>query len=307
MVCRFRALGLAMALAPFLSVPQADAATQEPQRDQAQTTQPTSHRPLAANAAVKHNPALAEGAKPHAVVRHGGGPQCVPFARNASGIIVSGNAHLWWGNAAGVYARGQVPEASSVLSFRANRSMRLGHVAVVNRVIDSRQIEIDHANWAGPGGRKGLISRGVSVVDVSNNNDWTAVRVKLGRTDNYGSIYPTNGFIYERPANSGTMLAAAPAHADPDGARLSAPGPIDLYSVRTAALVSIAVAPTTFTLMPELNAAPRDLRPRDSQQSTKDNSGYASVSYVGGTYEQVAEAPVTSRRTLRRGPNRRTH
>ena len=64
----------------------------------------------------------------------GGGISCVPFARNDSGISVSGNAWQWWGNAAGVYARGNVPEPGSVLTFRANGRMRLGHVAVVSRV-----------------------------------------------------------------------------------------------------------------------------------------------------------------------------
>ena len=46
----------------------------------------------------------------------GGGISCVPFARNASGIAVGGNAWQWWNNAAGVYARGSVPESGSVLA-----------------------------------------------------------------------------------------------------------------------------------------------------------------------------------------------
>ena len=46
------------------------------------------------------------------------------------------------------------------------------------------------------------------VVDVSESNDWTAVRVSLGRSGLIsGSVYPTYGFIYDRP-DSGTMLTA---------------------------------------------------------------------------------------------------
>ncbi len=153
----------------------------------------------------------------------GGRLQCVPFARENTGIELSGNASAWWDNAAGVYARGARPEVGSVLNFRANGRMRMGHVAVVSNVVDSRNIEIDHANWAGAGA--GNISRNITVVDVSERNDWTAVRVALGRTGEYGSVYPTFGFIYDR-ADSGVMTANA----------------------------GIAATPV-------LNAAPRDLRP----------------------------------------------
>jgi len=130
--------------------------------------------------------------------RHGryGGLQCVTYARSASGIDIRGNAGNWWENAEGTYARGGVPEPGSVLSFRSTGHMRYGHVAVVSEVINSRTIEIDHANWAWA---RGSVSRGTSVVDVSPNNDWTAVRVGFGHAGEYGSIYPTFGFIYPRP------------------------------------------------------------------------------------------------------------
>ncbi len=151
---------------------------------------------------------------------HYAGISCVPYARDATGITVAGNAWQWWDNSAGTYQRGNVPEPGGVLAFRANGRMRLGHVAVVSRVVNSREIEIDQANWAGGG-----IARGVPVVDVSESNDWTAVRVGLGRSDSFGSIYPTYGFIYDRP-DTGTLLTA-----------ITAP-----------------------TVQPELNEAPRDLR-----------------------------------------------
>lgn len=139
----------------------------------------------------------------------GGGISCVPYARNVSGIQVAGNAWQWWDNADGVYARGRVPEAGSVLAFRSNGRMRLGHVAVVSRVINAREIEIDHANW---GGYHGGVARGIAVVDVSEANNWTAVRVGLAHSGEFGSVYPTYGFIYDRP-DTGVLMAknAAPA------------------------------------------------------------------------------------------------
>jgi len=126
----------------------------------------------------------------------GGGLQCVPFARENTGIELSGNANTWWDAAAGVYERGSKPEVGSILNFRATGHMRMGHVAVVSNVLNNRTIEIDHANWG-----RGRISRDMTVVDVSANNDWTAVRVGGGT-----GLYPTYGFIYDRPDN-GTMVA----------------------------------------------------------------------------------------------------
>jgi surface antigen len=140
-----------------------------------------------------------------------GGISCVPFARNASGIAVGGNAWQWWDNAAGVYARGRIPESGSVLAFQSNGRMRLGHVAVVSRVINPREIEIEHANWWSAG-MYGGVARNIPVVDVSAANDWTAVRVGIGGNGQFGSVYPTYGFIYDR-ADTGQMLVARAAPA----------------------------------------------------------------------------------------------
>jgi surface antigen len=139
-------------------------------------------------------------------VSHWGGISCVPFARAATGMSVKGNAHAWWDSAAGSYERGFRPEAGSILTFRSTQRMRLGHVAVVARVIDSRTVEVDHANWAGPGGQgKGRVARSVPVIDVSERNDWSAVQVGLPG-GGFGSVYPTYGFIYDRP-DRGMMVA----------------------------------------------------------------------------------------------------
>ena len=126
------------------------------------------------------------------------GISCVPYAREVSGINVSGDAWQWWNHADGLYARGDRPEVGSVLNFRANGRMRLGHVAVVMRVVNPREVVVDHANWPS-GGMPGRISRNVTVVDVSEANNWSAVRVELGRSGDFGSVYPTYGFIYNRP------------------------------------------------------------------------------------------------------------
>ena len=208
-----------------VAAPSADAA---PSRHQPATHQPAAKYAYHNAQYAGHGSRLAAHGRflPHGRrYAHGGGISCVPFARNDSGISVAGNAWEWWDNAAGVYARGSVPEPGSVLTFRANGRMRLGHVAVVSRIINAREVEVDHANWWGPG-MYGGVARNIPVVDVSEANDWTAVRVGLADGEKFGSVYPTYGFIYDRP-DTGVMVAS---HA--------APAP-----------------------QPELNPAPADLRP----------------------------------------------
>jgi surface antigen len=179
----------------------------------------------------------------------------VPFARMESGIAVGGNAWQWWDNAAGTYARGATPEPGSVLAFRANGRMRLGHVAVVARVINPRQVLIDHANWPSGGGYGG-VSEAIPVVDVSEANDWSAVRVALGASGEFGSVYPTYGFIYDRPDN-GTIAAHRGATAG-QTAELN-PAPRDLRNTTPRAVrryEEVAEAPlhargrSTVVLMP---------------------------------------------------------
>jgi surface antigen len=136
------------------------------------------------------------------------GISCVPYARQVTGMAISGNGWQWWDNAAGTYARGYRPEPGSVLAFRSSGRMRYGHVAVVSQVLGPRQVLINHANWAGPGIRRGSVMHGVSVIDVSPANNWTDVRVQVGHdAQNFGRNYPTYGFIYNRPA--GSMMAQA--------------------------------------------------------------------------------------------------
>lgn len=123
--------------------------------------------------------------------------QCAPYAREISGIDIHGNANTWWGQAAGKYERGSTPVEGSVLSFESTRRMRLGHVAMVSRVVSEREVLLTHANWS----RRGGVERDVRAVDVSPAGDWSQVRVWFGPVGGLGtSTYPTNGFIYSGSA-----------------------------------------------------------------------------------------------------------
>jgi hypothetical protein len=121
--------------------------------------------------------------------------QCAPYARNLSGIDLYGNAWTWWQHANGVYARGNRPVVGAALIFKPKRDMPAGHVAVVTRVLSAREITVDHANW-GQRGLRGKVQHGVRVIDVSDNNDWSLVRVWYPPVRDFGSAYDVYGFIY---------------------------------------------------------------------------------------------------------------
>jgi surface antigen len=123
--------------------------------------------------------------------------QCVPYARAASGIDLRGDAWRWWNAAAGVYERGHAPRLGAVIVFQKFGKMRLGHVAVVQQMVNSREILIDHANWGNRHTGRGRVAKMVSVRDVSPRNDWTRVQVWNEGARDYGPrAYPTYGFIY---------------------------------------------------------------------------------------------------------------
>src|SRR5690606_21062136 len=99
--------------------------------------------------------------------------QCVPYARQVSGIRLYGDAHSWWNQAEGRYARGSRPRIGAVMAFQPHGKSRFGHVAAVSRIIDSRTVLIRHANWSPIDGRRGQIEDDVAAVDVSPDNDWS--------------------------------------------------------------------------------------------------------------------------------------
>ncbi|MCJ2184535.1 CHAP domain-containing protein [Novosphingobium sp. 1949] len=128
--------------------------------------------------------------------------ECVPYARELSGIAIYGDAYTWWTKAQGRYARGHVPRVGAVMAIRPYGNSQLGHVATVARVIDSRTILLDHANWSYPG----KIERNVTALDVSPDNDWSEVRIWYGPSQTLGvSHWPVEGFIYNARPGSGPV------------------------------------------------------------------------------------------------------
>ncbi len=127
--------------------------------------------------------------------------QCARFAREFSGIEIRGDAWTWWQLAEGRYARGNRPRVGAVLSLPPAGTMRLGHVATVTRVLGDREIAVTHANWSPINGTRGQIERDVLIRDVSDNNDWSRVRVWFAPVADLGTTaWPVNGFIYPVPA-----------------------------------------------------------------------------------------------------------
>lgn len=123
--------------------------------------------------------------------------QCAPFAREISGVDIFGNAKTWWYQAEGRYARGAEPKLGAVMTFKPTRSMPMGHVAMVSKIVSDREVLIDHANWSTINGRRGHIERGARVIDVSAKGDWSEVRVWYAPLKGLGtSSYPLYGFIY---------------------------------------------------------------------------------------------------------------
>lgn len=107
------------------------------------------------------------------VVRSGARIQCVPFAREKSGVDLRGDAKTWWTQASGVYERDKTPEVGSVIVMRGYNGADRGHVAVVRAVLSDRAIVVDHANWL----NEGEVTLNVPVKDVSKRGDWSEVRV----------------------------------------------------------------------------------------------------------------------------------
>ncbi len=166
-------------------------------------------------------PAMAETNRAIEPVPGGGGAesprylQCVPYARQVSGIRIFGDAYRWWEQAEGRYARGSSPRIGAVMAFRPHGNMRLGHVAAVSQIVDSRTVLLRHANWSPINGRRGQIEDDVRAVDVSPGNDWSAVRVWFGPTEALGTTqWPVRGFIYNQPVNGGRAGPAQWASAD---------------------------------------------------------------------------------------------
>lgn len=132
--------------------------------------------------------------------------ECVPYARNISGVQIWGDAVTWWAQADGKYVRSGRPAEGSVLVLRGWNDERRGHVAVVKEIINERMIRVDHANWM----RGGEISINVPVSDVSPDNDWSQVRVWHVPGGYWGGrTYQVQGFIHPYSLNGGAGLTVS--------------------------------------------------------------------------------------------------
>jgi hypothetical protein len=118
--------------------------------------------------------------------------QCVPYARVHSGIQIYGDAYTWWDKSDGQYAHSQTPLLGSVMMLTGYAGPNHAHLAVVRSVVSAREIKVDHANWL----NDGAIYIDDPVMDVSDDNDWSAVKVWNIRAQAWGSkVYPVQGFI----------------------------------------------------------------------------------------------------------------
>ena len=173
--------------------------------------------------------------------------ECVPFARDHSGVQIFGDAYTWWDRAAAKYERSEKPESGAVMVLAGYAGPDRGHVAVVQKIISTREIRVDHANWLDDGG----VYINDPVADVSADNDWSQVRVFNIQTGAWGgNVYPVKGFIL------------APGGAAPDA---DAPAPV---------LATHVQKPWPKTAEP---LEPHDLTPddRDLEQSQDTNAPVA--------------------------------
>jgi len=158
---------------------------------------------MTASAAAPVAPPAKESLPAPKILDAGQRLQCVPYARRLSGLPIFGNAATWWLSAYGLYRRSNRPTPDAVMVFRASHRNPFGHLAVVNTVVDTRKILVDHANWLN-GGR---IHRVTPVIDVSPGNDWSAVRVWYTPGKRLGAhVFPVSGFILPEKLPPGELF-----------------------------------------------------------------------------------------------------
>lgn len=133
--------------------------------------------------------------------------ECVPFARALTGVRLRGDAADWWDEASGRYKRSPRPAVGAVLVLQRSGRLPHGHVAVVSRVLSSRQVLVTQANWV-----HHRVSADQPVIDVSASNDWSVVRVWWPPSDQMGvTDYAVRGFVLpDRPASHDQLIAETP-------------------------------------------------------------------------------------------------
>ena len=82
---------------------------------------------------------------------------------------------------------------------------------MISRVVTTRVVMVTHANWSRIDGERGHAEQDVTLTDVSDDNDWSVVKVWYRDMDGLGSTtYPVYGFIYGTPATK-QVARARPA------------------------------------------------------------------------------------------------
>ncbi len=122
--------------------------------------------------------------------------QCVPYAREVTGIDIMGDAWTWWDGALGKYTRGHQPKFMAVLVLSRTQRLKLGHVAVVVDIVGPREIRVTQANFGSDYASRHIIYDAMPATDVSAANDWSAVRFWNYQLQAWGIVYPAYGFIY---------------------------------------------------------------------------------------------------------------
>ena len=135
---------------------------------------------------------------PNASGRYVSSPvQCVPYARQSSGINLYGDAHTWWPQAQQKgYVCGPYPTPGAVLVLSKTSTMHYGHLAVVKRLINNREIDVTHSNWGSDWASRRIIYESMRVQDISAANDWSMVRFWNHKVKAFGFPYAVSGFIY---------------------------------------------------------------------------------------------------------------
>ncbi len=127
--------------------------------------------------------------------------QCVDYCKDNgwSSFDKAGNAKDWFPAAEGKgYATGKIPKKGAVLVLDSWSTNSFGHVAIVQDIVSSSEIIVNHANWSPSGSMDKTIYTGVSVRDVSSTGNWSRVSF-------YGSgNFPVLGFIYPKGVSSET-------------------------------------------------------------------------------------------------------
>ncbi|MBV9549590.1 MAG: CHAP domain-containing protein [Alphaproteobacteria bacterium] len=117
---------------------------------------------------------------------------CVEYARALSGLSIFGDAKYWWDRAKNLYSRASRPLEEAVMVFAGSSRLKRGHLAVVSQIVSAREIRVEQANWL----NKGEIDHDTPVLDVSDKNDWSRVRVWDVPSRQFGSrVYAISGFI----------------------------------------------------------------------------------------------------------------